>query len=149
MKVTAKEEAGLLMMVHLARLSVKGAVSLKDVADESQLSVKYLEKIVPDLRKAGLIDSERGVNGGYALTRGADTITVADVLRALNGDILSNQCVGAGLDDEPCTRIGNCFIHPMWNLLYARMEEVLEHLTLQDLLAFDPAKTKDFGAAPG
>jgi Rrf2 family protein len=133
MKVTAKEEAGLIVMAHLARMAAEGPVSLKAVAEESGITLKYLEKVVPDLRKEGLIESERGVNGGYFLTRQPQEITLAETLVALNGDILSQQCIGMGLEDDPCPRMGDCPVHPVWNLLYQRLEDTLSGITLNDL----------------
>jgi Rrf2 family protein len=134
MKVTAKEEAGLMVMAYLAKMAGDGPVSLKAVAEESEITLKYLEKVVPDLRKAGLIDSERGVNGGYSLTRAPAEITLAETLMALNGDILSTQCVGVGAEDEPCPKMGSCPVHPVWDQLYLRLEETLKGITLQDLV---------------
>ena len=132
MKVTAKEEAGMLVMGYLAQLEKDGPVSLKKIAEESDISLAYLEKVVPSLRKAGLIHSERGVKGGYSLGRPAEKINVAEVLRALSGDVLLNQCVGTG-SDNPCTKKDTCPIHPLWDTLHSRVEELLEKMTLKDL----------------
>ena len=132
MKVTAKEEAGLLLMAHLAQLADQGPVSLAQIAEDSQVSLAYLEKVVPDLRKAGLVQSERGVNGGYTLSRPPEDITVAETIRALNGDILSNYCVGVGLLN-PCAHIDDCLVHPLWGKLYQRINQTLEGITLKDL----------------
>jgi Rrf2 family protein len=132
MKVTAKEEAGLLLMAHLAQLADQGPVSLAQIAEDSQVSLAYLEKVVPDLRRAGLVQSERGVNGGYTLTRPPEEITIAEILRALDGDILSSQCIGTGLEN-PCPKMGNCPVHSVWDLLYARVDSTLSAITLRDL----------------
>ena len=132
MKVTAKEEAGLLVMAYIAKMSGEHPVSLKAIAEESDISLAYLEKVVPSLRKAGLIDSERGVNGGYSLAKPAAEISVADTLVALSGDILSTQCVGHGLED-PCPQMGKCPVHSVWDKLYDRVVEVLREISLADL----------------
>lgn len=132
MKVTAKEEAGMLMMAYLARMEKNGPVSLKNIAEKSELSLAYLEKVVPSLRKAGLIHSERGVNGGYSLGRSAEEINAADVLRALSGDVLLYQCVGTE-SDKICPKKATCPVHSVWDTLYNRVEELLEKITLKDL----------------
>ncbi len=132
MKVTAKEEAGLLVMAYISRMATAHPVSLKDIAEESDLSLAYLEKVVPSLRKAGLIHSERGVNGGYSLAKPAGEISVADTLEALSGDILSTQCVGHSLDN-PCPKMAKCPVHSVWDQLYDRVEEVLQEISLADL----------------
>lgn len=131
MKVTAKEEAGLLLMAHLTQNTESGPVSLAQISEDSQLTLSYLEKVVPSLRKAGLVRSERGASGGYSLTRKPEEITVAEALRALNGDILSVQCVGH--KDTPCPKVGSCAVHSVWDRLYDRIEETLEQITLKDL----------------
>ncbi len=131
MKVTAKEEAGLLLMASLAKNAQSGPVSLAQISEDSQLTLTYLEKVVPSLRKAGLVQSERGASGGYSLTRKPEEITVAEALRALNGDILSVQCVGH--KDIPCPKVGHCPVHSVWDRLYHRIEDTLEQITLKDL----------------
>ena len=131
MKVTAKEEAGLLVMAHLAQTADHGPISLAQISVNSEITLSYLEKVVPALRKAGLVHSERGANGGYKLTRKPEEITVAEALRALNGDILSVQCVGH--KETPCPKVGNCPVHSVWDRLYGRIEDTLEQITLKDL----------------
>lgn len=131
MKVTAKEEAGLLLMAHLAQSAESGPVSLAQISEDSQLTLSYLEKVVPSLRKAGLVRSERGASGGYSLAKKPEEITVAEALRALNGDILSVQCVGH--KNTPCPKVGHCAVHQVWDKLYTRVEDTLEHITLKDL----------------
>lgn len=131
MKVTAKEEAGLMLMAHLAQAADRDPVSLAQISEDSQITLSYLEKVVPSLRKAGLVNSERGANGGYSLTRKPEEITVAETLRALNGDILSTQCVSHG--DTPCPKMGNCPVHTVWDTLYDRIEDTLKQITLKDL----------------
>lgn len=132
MKVTAKEEAGLIVMAHLAQAAQNGPISLAQISEDSQITLSYLEKVVPSLRKAGLVESERGAAGGYSLTRKPEEITVAETLRALNGDILSTQCVGHGAD-SPCPKIGHCPVHTVWDRLYDRIDETLERITLKEL----------------
>jgi Rrf2 family protein len=131
MKVTAKEEAGLIVMAHLAQAADSGPISLAQISEDSQITLAYLEKVMPSLRKAGLVDSERGASGGYSLTRKPEEITVAEALRALNGDILSVQCVGH--KDSPCPKVGNCLVHSVWDRLYHRIEDTMEQITLKDL----------------
>jgi len=131
MKVTAKEEAGLILMAHLAQTAENGPISLAQISEDSQLTLSYLEKVVPSLRKAGLVRSERGASGGYSLTRDPAEITVADALRALGGDILSVQCVGR--KETACPKVGSCAVHSVWDRLYDRIDETLERITLKDL----------------
>lgn len=133
MKVSAKEEAGLLIMVYMAGQDPEQPVSLSDCADEVGQSVEYLEKVVPALKKANLLKSTRGVNGGYWLTRPATQINVAQVLRAISGDLLAMQCVGQK-PAKPCPQFSTCKIHGVWEELYDRMEDVFTNIYLSDLV---------------
>lgn len=135
MKISAKEENGLLAIAGLAKYDngPDFPVSLSTIANDQQISLEYLEKIFPALRKAGLVHSVRGANGGYTLTRPPEQITVAEVLRALNGEVLTINCAGHKAGDT-CTGISPCLARPVWNVLQKRVAETLSSITLADLL---------------
>ena len=132
MKVSAKEQYGLRAMAELAGHYGEGPISLSEVAHAQDLSLDYLEQIVPALRDAGLLNSTRGARGGYELSRPSAEITVGDVLRALEGDILPVQCVSEG-DLPPCVRSETCAARTVWQTVRERMLETLEGITLADL----------------
>ena len=105
MKVSAKEQYGLRAIAELAARYGEGPTSLNDVAQAQGISLAYLEQVIRELRDAGLVFSTRGARGGYELARAPGAITVAEVLRALGGDILPVQCVrranGVGAGTSP------------------------------------------------
>jgi Rrf2 family cysteine metabolism transcriptional repressor len=132
MKVSAKEQYGLRVMAELAKTYGQGPVPLGEVAQEQEISLDYLEQVVPDLRNADLLTSTRGARGGYELARSPDRITVGDVLRALDGDILPMQCVGDE-HKEPCTRTEECGARTVWQTIHDQILHTLDNMRLADL----------------
>jgi Rrf2 family protein len=129
MKFSAKEQCGLRAMVEFALHRGEGPTSLNDVALAQDMSLSYLEQIVAPLRRAGLLRSERGAHGGYELTRLPEYITVADVLRALDGALVPVACLAEG----DCHRKGACATRSVWQTVRDKLAETLESITLEDL----------------
>ena len=132
MKVTAKEQYGLRAMAELAGRYGQGPVPLSEVSKAQGISLDYLEQIIPALREAGLVSSTRGARGGYELERTPDEITVGDILRALDGDILPVRCVS---DDcrEPCSRTDECGARTVWQAVHEQVSRTLDSMRLADL----------------
>jgi Rrf2 family protein len=131
MKISAKEQYGLRAMAELAARYGQGPVPLSEVADAQGMSRDYLEQIVPALRKAGLLKSTRGAHGGYQLARVPESITVGQVLKALDGDLLPMRCVSEKA--EACDRSSICAARTVWTKVHARVSETLSEMTLADL----------------
>ena len=87
-------------MADLARYGGGGALALSTIAERQQISLSYLEQLFLKLRRAGLVESARGRSGGYRLGRAAHTITVGEVMAAVEEDIRMTRCNGAV--DQPC-----------------------------------------------
>ena len=132
MKVTAKEQYGLRAMAELSKTYGRGPVPLSEVAQAQEISLDYLEQVVPDLRNAGLLTSTRGAKGGYELARPPDQITIGEVLRALDGDILPVQCVGDECK-EPCARTDDCGARTVWQAVHDQIQHTLNNMRLADL----------------
>ena len=132
MKVTAKEQYGLRAMAELTKTYGRGPVPLSEVAQAQEISLDYLEQVIPDLRDAGLLTSTRGAKGGYELARPPEEITIGDVLRALDGDILPVQCVGDECK-EPCKRTNDCGARTVWQLVHDQIQHTLNNMRLADL----------------
>lgn len=138
MRLSTKGRYGLKAMFELALNQGDGPVSLKYIAEKQNLSDQYLEQLFSTLRRAGLIKSIRGAQGGYLLSRDATKITVGDILRVLEGPIAPSDCV---LDDEPdCKRAGHCVTQLVWEKIKDSIESVVDSITLQDML--DDQKNK-------
>lgn len=131
MRVSAKELYGLRAMGEFARHFGRGPLSLTEVARTQGISQAYLEQIAIDLRRAGLLCSKRGAQGGYYLTRPPEETTAGDVIRALEGNILPVQCA-AEERCEPCL-LEECSARGMWEQVRDRLVETLDGITLADL----------------
>lgn len=122
-------------MVELARRYGEGPVSLGEVARVQGLSQGYLEQVAAMLRQAELLVSWRGAAGGYALAREPNAITVGDVIRVLEGEIVPMTCV---TDEQacapPCSREGQCVTRDVWLIVRMQLERTLDGTTLSDLV---------------
>jgi Rrf2 family cysteine metabolism transcriptional repressor len=137
-RVSAKELYGLRAMGEFTRHFGQGPLSLSEVARTQDISQAYLEQIAIDLRRAGLLRSKRGAQGGYYLARAPQDTTAGDVIRALEGSILPIRCV-AGQEGTPCSLEDRCSARGIWELVRNRLVETLDAITLADLHEqFDP-----------
>lgn len=132
MRVSARELYGLRAMSAFARHFGQGPMSLSEVARTQGISQAYLEQIAIDLRRAGLLHSKRGAQGGYYLARAPQVTTAGDVIRALEGSILPVQCV-ADQKCTPCAREDGCSTRDIWEQVRERLVETLDSITLADL----------------
>jgi Rrf2 family cysteine metabolism transcriptional repressor len=134
-RVSAKELYGLRAMTEMARHFEQGTVSLAEVSRTVGISLNYLEQIAADLRRAGLLESRRGAQGGYHLTRSPRTITAGDIIRALEGSILPVQCAAEQAERRctPCSREEECTARGVWQTVRSRLVETLDGITLADL----------------
>ena len=102
MKISTKGRYGLRMMIDIAMNQNEGPVSVRDIARRQSLSDKYLEQIITQANKAGLLKSIRGAGGGYQLSRPAKDISVGEILRVMEGSLSPVECVrGAGGGTRP------------------------------------------------
>jgi Rrf2 family protein len=132
MRVSAKELYGLRAMGEFARSFGQGPLSLAEVARRQGISQSYLEQIAIDLRRAGLLHSRRGAQGGYFLARAPEGTTAGDVIRALEGSILPVQCA-AEQKCVPCSLEDRCTARGIWEQVRDRLVETLDSITLADL----------------
>jgi Rrf2 family protein len=132
---STKGEYGVRLMVQLGRHVGKGPASLAEIAAEEDLPRAYLEQLVVNLREAGLVTSTRGAHGGYELARPAETISMAEVLRALEGPIAPMMCAS----DDPehatvCDRSSRCTVNVLWVRVRDAVAGALDSMTLADLV---------------
>ena len=130
MKISTKGRYALRLMIDLAEHYESGLTALKDVSAREGISIKYLEQIVTQLSKAGLLRSTRGPQGGYRLAKAPDSYTVGDILRVTEGSLAPVAC----LEDEPnlCERQTNCVTLEVWQGLYQVIETYIDHIRLND-----------------
>ena len=131
MMISTKGRYALRVMLDLAG-QAEGYLSLKEIADRQQISVKYLESIAAILNRTGLVRSQRGKDGGYCLARPAGEITAAQVLRLTEGTLSPVAC--PSLEGNPCQRAETCKTLPLWRVLDETIDRTLSSVTLEDLL---------------
>ena len=131
MRVSAKVDYALRALLELAASEPERPVTAERLATAQKIPPKFLENILLELRRAEIVSSQRGVEGGYRLARPADAISVADVVRSLEGSIASVR----GVRPEEVEYTGPAqSLQPLWVELRASMREVLEGTTLADLV---------------
>ena len=133
MKISTKGRYGLRAIIDLARYSEEEPVSISSVASRQGLSERYLEQIVSLLKKAGLVKSIRGASGGYVLAKGANEISVGDVLRALEGNLEPVQCA-AYYSQEGCTASGGCVTKYVWKKINESINQTVDEIKLDELV---------------
>ena len=133
MNVTSKGRYALRVMLDLAQHRQEGFISLKTIADRQGYSMKYLEMIVSSLKKADLVESTRGKDGGYKLSRDPAEYTVGDILRCIEDNLAPVACIKAG--SVSCEHAGECMTIPMWKELDDITNAYLDNVTLDDLLS--------------
>ena len=132
MNITTKGRYALRVMLDLAQHSDAGFVSLKVTAERQNVSLKYLEMIISHLKKAGLVESTRGKEGGYRLTRAPDQYTVLEILSCIEDNLAPVSCIQAG--EIHCDHAEACRTIPMWKELDEITNRYLSSVTLEDLL---------------
>lgn len=142
MKISTKGRYALRLMLDLAQYSNEQEfVSIKKVSKRQDISEKYLEQIVAQLSRAGYVRSTRGAQGGYCLTKEPDQYTVGMILRLIEGNLSSVSC----LEDNPnkCRRCNNCVTLEVWQQINDAVNDIIDHVTLQDLLEKQLQKEND------
>ena len=137
---STKAEYGVRVMAHLAQHDGGQPISLGSIAEAEGLPLAYLEHLVQRLRKAELVESRRGAHGGYSLARPAADISMADVVRALEGEIAPIECISADPDGTlVCVRDGEpgqaaCPTKLLWTRVQGSIVRTLSDMTLADLV---------------
>lgn len=135
MKISTRGRYALRVMIDLAEHSKESYIPLKDIVARQEISQKYLEGIMTDLSKAGLLDGQHGKGGGYKLPRAPEDISVWEVLQVTEGDLAPIACLDVGA--APCERASECRTLPMWEKFYATIRAFFEGISLSDLMVED------------
>ena len=132
MKFSTKERYGLRAMIDLALHSETEHVSISSIAARQNISEAYLEQLVAKLKKAGLVVSSRGAQGGYKLAKPAEDISVGDVLRAVEGSLNAANCPGA--DGGVCRESPQCVSKYVWKKINDSIVETVDGIKLDRLV---------------
>lgn len=132
--------------MHAASTQDTGAtVPLSGIAERQHISLAYLEQIFARLRRAGLVDSARGRAGGYRLARPATSISIAEIMRAVEEDVRMTRC--GGEEGAPCLPGERCLTHVLWDALGTHINGFLASVTLQQVVDGGPRRNPSAPAA--
>jgi len=133
MMISTKGRYALHVMLDIAMQPKDEYISLKAISERQAISMKYLEAIVANLSKAGMLESLRGKSGGYRLNKPAAEYSVGDIVRTAEGSLSPVSCLEESKGG--CERAGACLLLPMWQELDRVVGEYLDSVSLADLLA--------------
>ncbi|MBN7772702.1 RrF2 family transcriptional regulator [Clostridium aminobutyricum] len=140
MKVSTKGRYSLRLLIDLAEHNTGEYIPLKEISERQNISVKYLEQIVNQLGKAGYLNSVRGPQGGYKLSKAPKEYIIGDILRIMEGSFAPISC----LQDtkNQCERYNECATISFWEGLYEVIDDYINQFTLQDLVDKHTEKRK-------
>ena len=131
MRLTTKGRYAVTAMLDLAINQHRGPIRLAAISDRQGISLSYLEQLFAHLRRRDLVKSVRGPGGGYQLRREADSISIAEVIAAVNEDTDATRCGGKG----GCQDGDTCLTHHLWMDLSDRIRDFLQDISLGDLVS--------------
>lgn len=134
--ITTRGRYALRVMIDLAEHRSAGYVPMKEIAARQEISLKYVERIVPSLTKAKLLEGVHGKGGGYKLTKTPSDYTVGEILRATEGDLAPVSCLTHSA--QPCPRACECKTLGMWKKYNDLTNEFFDSISLADLLGTEP-----------
>nr|WP_316618040.1 RrF2 family transcriptional regulator [uncultured Ruminococcus sp.] len=137
MMVSTRGRYALRVLIDLAEHNSGAYIPMKDVAARQDISLKYLERILPTLTKAKLIEGVHGKGGGYKLTRSPEDYTVGEVLRLTEGDLAPVACLSA--EAEPCDKAAECRTLGMWKGFYDLTNKYFDGITIASLTSTETA----------
>ena len=120
------------VLIDLAEHRGEVFTPMKEVAKRQEISLKYLEKIMPLLSKAGLVEGQHGKGGGYRLTKEPESYRIGDILRLTEVDLAPVACLSAPVNT--CQRAAYCRTLPMWRKYYEMTLDYFDSITIRDLM---------------
>ena len=137
MRLSTKSRYGLRAMFDIAYNCSPGPVQIQDISRRQQISPRYLEQIFQNLKRAGLLKSKRGPQGGYALSRKPEEITVLDILNAAEQDVLLVDCAGVTTKKRKrkleCPFEGKCVTQTIWAEANSLLDTLFGSMNLRTL----------------
>ncbi len=134
MKLSTKGRYGLRAVLDLAVHADEEAVALSQIAERQSISMNYLEQLIAKLKKAGIVISIRGAQGGYKLAAPAEEISVGVILRALEGDLNPVDCSEVNKSDSICSNSDSCVTKYVWKRISDSINEAVDTIKLSELV---------------
>jgi Rrf2 family protein len=137
LRLSKKADYALMAMKHLATRPDAASASAREIAEQYDIPIELLAKVLQRLARRGLLTSHQGTRGGYRLARGADAISVADVIQAIDGPLTVTAC---STDAENCEQYGKCSVRdPLWRIK-DRILSALATCSLREVATEAPAE---------
>ena len=133
MMISTRGRYVLRVLADLAEHDSGAYVPMKDVAARQEISLKYIEKLMPVLTKNGLVDGVHGKGGGYRLTRPPEDYPIGEILRLTEGSLAPVACLENSA--PKCERAAYCRTLPMWTRFERLVDDFFDKITLADLIA--------------
>lgn len=130
--ISTRGRYALRVMIDLAEHGSGDFVPMKEVAARQEISLKYIERIMPLLTKENLVEGLHGKGGGYRLCRSPEDYSVGEILRITEGELAPVACLERGA--KPCPRAAECRTLPMWKKYYAMTNEFFDGISIADLM---------------
>lgn len=130
--ISTRGRYALRVMIDLAEHGGGDFVPMKEVAARQEISLKYIERIMPLLTKENLVEGLHGKGGGYRLCRPPEDYSVGEILRITEGELAPVACLERGA--KPCPRAAECRTLPMWKKYYAMTNEFFDRISIADLM---------------
>lgn len=132
MKISTRGRYALRVMIDLAEHGNGNYIPLKEISVRQDISQKYLESIMLELSKAGLVEGQHGKGGGYKLGKSPEDYTVGEILRTMEGELAPVACLERNA--QTCERAADCRTLPMWKNFYKLINGYFNGITLADLM---------------
>lgn len=139
MLISTRGRYALRVLADIAEHSDKKYVPMKEVAQRQNISLKYLERILPVLTKNGFVKGVKGKGGGYRLIKAPEECRLGDILRLTEGDLAPVACLGS----KPylCDKAAACRTYPVWEEFYKFANDYFDSKTLADIIKTDTNET--------
>ncbi len=143
MLVPQRSQYALRAVFELAKRFGQGPAKIADIAEAQAIPPRFLEVILNNLKQAGFLDSRRGSEGGYLLTRRPEEVSVGDVITYMQGDASPVDCV-AGSSKNRCPLYGDCVFLPMWQKVGKAISDVYDSTNFQNLVEEEKKKSGEY-----
>ena len=141
MQITHKGDYALKAILYLSFHYSKGVITIHELAEKLDIPVKFLEQVLLELKRGGFVDSKRGINGGYYLSRPPREIKVGDVIRFIDGPVEPIACANTEKLYKGCADIYKCVFRDIWVKVSESVSDIVDNITFEDLC--DKLRTKE------
>lgn len=135
-RITRQTDYGIIILTHMASVRIDRVHTTRDLAEWTGLPVPMVSKILKTLAREGLLESQRGVKGGYRLRRDPARVTVGEIISALEGPIGITECASS---PGSCEHESGCPVRVNWQKISGAVREALDHIPLREMVGAPPA----------